>query len=101
MTRKRYIKLLMAQGVSRNEAQAYAREVVAEGISYQQDYDEIIAFAAPFDKAGIAYRNAVEAIKRIMDEVFPAFIEAVKKMSEAAAAGLEAFTEAFRKVMET
>lgn len=101
MTRKRYIKLLMARGTSRNEAQAFAREVVAEGISYQQDYDEIIGFATLFDKSEIAYKDAIAAIQRIVDEGLPAFIEAVKKMSEAAAAGLKAFTEAFRKVMET
>jgi len=91
----------MARGTSRNEAQAFAREVVAEGISYQQDYDEIMAFAAPFDKAGIAYKDAIAAIQRIVDEGLPALTEAITKMVAAAAAGLKAFTEAFREVMET
>lgn len=39
MTRKRYIKLKMSEGLSRNEAVQNAREIVAEGISYQEDYD--------------------------------------------------------------
>lgn len=33
MTRKRYIKLKMADGLSRNEANQNAREIVAEGLS--------------------------------------------------------------------
>lgn len=39
MTRKRYIKLKMAEGLSRNEAVQNAREIVEEGLSYQEDYD--------------------------------------------------------------
>ena len=101
MTRKRYIKLLMARGISRNEAQGCAREVVAEGISYQQDYDEIIGFAAQFDKSEIAYQDAIAAIQRIVDGGLPAFIEAIEKMVVAVSAGVKAFAEAFRKVMET
>ena len=38
MTRKRYIKLLMAQGYSRNEAHEFAREVAKRGGSYHDDY---------------------------------------------------------------
>lgn len=39
MTRKRYIKLKMAEGLSRNEAIQNAREIVEDGLSYQEDYD--------------------------------------------------------------
>lgn len=39
MTRKRYIKLKMSEGLSRNEAVQNAREIVEEGLSYQEDYD--------------------------------------------------------------
>ena len=39
MKRKRYIKLKMADGLSRNEAELNAREIVAEGLSYQEDFD--------------------------------------------------------------
>ena len=41
MTRKRYVKLLMAQGYSRNEANRSARYAVAEGGSYQEEYDDL------------------------------------------------------------
>ena len=101
MTRKRYIKLLMAQGVSRNDAQGCAREVVAAGISYQQDYDEFIAYAGMFDKAETSYKDAIAAIRRMVDEGLPAFIEAIEKMVAAVSAGTKAFAEAFRKIMET
>ena len=38
MTRKRYTKLLMAQGYSRNEVNEFARRVVERGGSYHDDY---------------------------------------------------------------
>lgn len=38
MTRKRYIKLLMALGVERNKAEAYARQCRETGRTYKQDY---------------------------------------------------------------
>lgn len=101
MTRKRYIKLLMAQGVSRNDAQASAREVVVEGISYQQDYDDYMGYAEALIAAGLDYDQAIAAIQRMVDEVLPTFIEAIKTMAAAVSAGVSAFTAAFREIMKT
>lgn len=39
MTRKRYIKLRMAEGLRRNEATLRAKKIVAEGLSYQEGYN--------------------------------------------------------------
>lgn len=39
MTRKRFIKLLMSQGKSRNEAVKLAQSVTETGYSYQRVYD--------------------------------------------------------------
>lgn len=41
MTRKRFIKLLMARGYERNEANDIAWEVVADGDRYARKYAEI------------------------------------------------------------
>lgn len=39
MTRKRYKKLIMAAGASRNEAEFWALDAWLRGIPYQQMYD--------------------------------------------------------------
>lgn len=41
MTRKRFIKLLMSQGKSRNEAVQLAQRVTETGYSYQRVYDDL------------------------------------------------------------
>lgn len=39
MTRKRYIKLIMAMGLSRNQARELAAVALADGMTYQDAYD--------------------------------------------------------------
>lgn len=38
MTRKRFVKLLMSQGITRNEAQTFANRYIAQKLSYAQAY---------------------------------------------------------------
>ena len=38
MTRKRFVKLLMSKGVSRNQANGIAQQYISEGLSYESGY---------------------------------------------------------------
>lgn len=89
MTRKRFIKLCMSKGYSRNRAEKLAADVIADGLSYDQGYAsvrwminidwadlcasmsstiEVIAEATR--KLAIAAGQAIEAIGRSIQEAF-------------------------------
>ena len=78
MTRKRFVKLLMARGVSRNTANQEAREAVSRGVSYDKqmvdDAVRIIAECIP---------TIVEAINAAIPQVI-ANIERLKQEAETA-----------------
>lgn len=85
MTRKRFVKLLMAKGYGRNGANDMAALAQAKGYSYEK-----------------AYRLAT-AIPNLVDSLAPAIVnltESIKKMTTALAAGFSAFGEAFHAAME-
>ena len=91
MTRKRYVKLLMAQGYSRNGANLCADYVVIQGKTYRQDYDARERSIS----AEEAFQEAVEAVKL-------AFAETAKTFSRIAAAiceGADAFMKAYQAAM--
>lgn len=101
MTRKRYKKLLMARGISRNEADACAREIVEDGDSYQADYDRMLAIETWMP--GGNYAEMAESVRRACDaiaEAAPGIIEAIARVAEAFVAGVNAFSEVFREKME-
>ena len=101
MTSKRYKKLLMARGISRNEANACAREIVEDGDSYQLDYDRMVAFETFLP--GDNYAEMGESVRRACDaiaEAAPGIIEAVARVVVAFAAAVNAFSEVFREKME-
>lgn len=58
MTRKRFVKLLMAQGMQRNEAQAKARIVQEIGCSYNEAF---VALMMP--NITVTFTAAVEILK--------------------------------------
>lgn len=86
MTRKRYIKLLMADGFSRNEANIAAREVVESGCTYQDDYeqymrDRLAPLAEGVADIAAAMARTVETVERFtraLGEAFRAFGEAYR-----------------------
>ena len=85
MTRKRFVKLLMAKGYSRNTANGMATLAQAKGYSYEK-----------------AYRGET-AIPNLVDSLAPAIAamaETIGKMAAALAAGFSAFGEAYRAAME-
>lgn len=88
MTRKKFIKLLMSQGYDRNGAYAMAELVRAKNLPYATGY------------------NAVMCGKLLVNDIFPKIeeiirpvVEAVQKIAQACAAGIEAFGEAYREAM--
>ena len=85
MTRKRFVKLLMARGYSRNGANDMATLARAKGYSYEKTY------------------RLATAIPDLVDRIAPVianFAESVKKVAAALAAGFSAFGEAYRAAME-
>lgn len=86
MTRKRFVKLLMAKGYTRNEANAYA---------------------ANARKCGIEYRTACIAYRQLAGIDIPAFCDAVRKIiyttarvAQAITNATAAFVKAYRESME-
>lgn len=92
MTRKRYIKLLMASGCDRNTANAMARATIEDGDSYAQAYEEdaavvalvahgcditarlqavIEAFAASIPDFAKRLADAIEAVTRQISQMDP------------------------------
>lgn len=65
MTRKRYVKLLMGHGYSRDTAKLYAERALARGRTYRQDYN--------FRMVGISiskgFEELAEAIMMGFDKV--------------------------------
>ena len=92
MTKKRYIKLLMAQGHSRNEANGYAREVADAGGSCS--YEEAYALSYALDRTN--WISAAHQLGEVIESITASIIKAVN----AAAAGIAAFGEAFRDAYE-
>ena len=96
MTRKRYIKLKMAEGLSRNEAALNAKEIVTEGLSYQEDFDADLYDAAyaqlyPYDAA------LREAVENLCATVLPEMTRAISRLARALNNAIEAFAAAMRE----
>lgn len=92
MTKKRYIKLLMAQGHSRNYANECAQEVADAGGSYS--YEEAYALSYALDRT-----NWIAAAHQL-GEVIESITASMTKAVNAVAAGIAAFGEAFRDAYE-
>lgn len=91
MTRKRFIKLLMSQGKSRNEAVKLAQRVTETGYSYQRVYDGLFnppvwdsltdflhRLADAFMELGQAAVVVVQTLTQVMLEAM-----SIEKVSEA------------------
>ena len=66
MTRKRFIKLLMSQGVQRNDAEKYAREC----IEIVKDYEYLYVFALE-ELIERLFENLVEMIENFKRDCLP------------------------------
>ena len=67
MTRKRYIKLLMAAGYSRNEANQLAEWAVESGLSYRTAYRFVSTyFPTGFKKIAEALERWLSGIEKVV-----------------------------------
>lgn len=98
MTRKRYVKLLMAEGYDRNEAALQAQKVIRQGSTYQGEYIRLKYFAG-IDMPAMSAHDVDAALARISAAI-PGFIAAVGRMVSAIAAGLSAFNETYQNAMK-
>lgn len=96
MTRKRYIKLKMAEGLSRNEAALNAREIVAEGLSYQEDYDAEICANIYKQISLDEYIALAEAVANMVNVIQPVVVRVARAICAAGAA----FMAEMREVQE-
>lgn len=86
MTRKRFVKLLMAKGYDRNEANATAEYARMSGRSYAE-----------------AYKVHPASVSNLMDIIGPAlhnFGVQLEKMANALSKAVAAFGEAYKDAME-
>lgn len=71
MKRKRFVKLVMSQGIQRNEAERMARNVAVFG-SYKSLYEHYRLMLA-FRPAILAFRRMGKAFKKAVEKQFKAF----------------------------
>lgn len=88
MTRKRFIKLLMSQGYSRNGANAMADIVKHHNQSYAKGYEA----------ARVGKQLITDTIPLLIESIKPA-VEALMKCAKACAAGMSAFGKAYHSAM--
>ena len=85
MTKKRFVKLLMADGYCRNDANMIANNVRERGLTYDSAYRE--------------YHVLPDMVAKIGDAMQP-LIKTIRKISMAFTEASYAFTAAFRESME-
>lgn len=91
MTRKRFVKLMMAHGHSRNDANSTANLAIVLKPSYEAAYYAIITRELVLPRK-IDTRALEAALRQIGDTA--------QRIVEAFAAGMEAFSKAYRERME-
>lgn len=93
MTRKRFVKLLMADGYSRNQANKIAIDARNCGMEYKTAYKaESAVMAAQLDLKNIDLSAMCDAIRNI--------VESVQKAASAIVKAAAAFAKTYREAME-
>lgn len=83
MTRKRFVKMLMARGYSRNSANFYAEAVVAGGGSYREEWQRLEVkhrAVEAITQRSVALREAVERLSTAIVKGFSAFASAIREV---------------------
>lgn len=88
MTRKRFVKLLMSRGYSRNEANSKAQAAVSAGVTYDRGYFAVQIEAGDSD--------ALEAVQAVCERL----AEAIRSVAEAATAAARALATALPSMVE-
>lgn len=80
MTRKRFVKLLMADGYSRNKANSIAKQAIADGDTYGVRY-WYLQFGNQFpDVAFPELKEAIGEITDILKEIIPTVFNAIAEL---------------------
>lgn len=89
MTRKRFVKLMMSRGYSRNEAKEVALSVMQSGKSYAEVYLNISSLYELPESMTVLSERINMAVNVIC--------EGMRKLANAFAEGATAFVDAFNK----
>lgn len=81
MTRKRFVKLIMARGYSRNEANELARAVVEDGGSYEREYAKIFVALSMLDVMPNFVECIISGIEALM-AALPNVMQRISRMIE-------------------
>ena len=92
MTRKRFVKLLMSRGYTRNEANSKAQAAVSAGVTYENGY-----FAVRIEAGDIEALSAVQAACNRIAEAMKSVAEALVHMINALAAAMPILAEMARR----
>lgn len=90
MSRKRFVKLLMSRGYSRNDANTEAREAVSRGIPYDSRCLYILCEKCGLVPAGWleSIDDAVERLSQRISDMVRTIVEAIPTIIEAITATL-------------
>ena len=79
MTRKRFVKLLMSQGITRNEANEKAKSYISNGFSYEKAYRNFLfvygvkngfkKLCEAFSVASVSFRTATVSIDKFKEAI--------------------------------
>lgn len=80
MTRKRFVKLLMADGYSRNKANSIAKQTVADGDTYGARY-WYLQFGNQFpDVAFPELKAAIDKVTEMLMEIIPTVCNVIAEL---------------------
>ena len=88
MTRKRFVKLLMAKGYDRNIANKIAAEDNAKGKTYAEGYAEFEQVEKLLDMLVPAWTKTMERVTKVVEKVAQAISEGAAAFSKAYAAAM-------------
>lgn len=80
MTRKRFVKLLMAEGYSRNKATSIARETVTDGYTYEL---RLLLLQIGNDFPDVLFpdlKAAIDEVVAMLTEIIPAVFNAIAEL---------------------
>ena len=92
MTRKRFVKLLMSRGYSRNEANSRARAAVSAGFTYDCAY-----FAVCVETGDSEALEAVQAVLDRIAQIAKSWTETMWRLSKAIKEALPSLAEIIQK----
>lgn len=98
MTRKRFVKLLMAEGYSRNDANSIARDTSAEGWTYSLKYC-CLGVVNSFPEITVMPTRTIVKMVDLIVETLPSMIQAIIDLAQASVEAVQSI-KALEKELE-